>query len=164
MSPAVRLWSRARREATAIREAVRTAPRRTVVTESVLAGLVLLCSLAPVPLVPPAHPVSVALLGVWAALLVPARRMYPTLTVLCCVPLIAGDNVWAMVVVPCVVWSAVRRITPHGAPGQWSGRALPVPCSCRLPPNPSADSRRCRTWPSAPAWPRCSSCCPHCPA
>ncbi|WP_458083485.1 sensor histidine kinase [Streptomyces malaysiensis] len=112
MSPAVRLWSRARREATAIREAVRTAPRRTVVTESVLAGLVLLCSLAPVPLVPPAHPVSVALLGVWAALLVPARRMYPTLTVLCCVPLIAGDNVWAMVVVPCVVWSAVRRITP----------------------------------------------------
>ncbi|AGP58202.1 hypothetical protein M271_33940 [Streptomyces rapamycinicus NRRL 5491] len=99
-----------RREAAAVREAVRAAPRRTVVTESVLAGLVLLCSLASVPLIPPAHPVSVALLGVWAALLVPARRMYPTLTVLCCVPLIAGDNVWAAVVVPCVVWSAVRRI------------------------------------------------------
>lgn len=112
MSPAVRPWGRARREAAAIRKAVRTAPRRTVVTESVLAGLVLLCSLAPVPLIPPAHPVTVALLGVWAALLVPARRMYPALTVLGCVPLIAGDNVWAMVVVPCVVWSAVRRVTP----------------------------------------------------
>ncbi|MFJ4624565.1 sensor histidine kinase [Streptomyces sp. NPDC088812] len=81
-------------------------------TESVLAGLVLLCSLAPVPLIPPAHPVAVALLGAWAALLVPARRMYPALTVLGCVPVIAGNNVWAMVVVPCVVWSAVRRITP----------------------------------------------------
>ncbi|NGO14625.1 two-component sensor histidine kinase [Streptomyces sp. HC44] len=103
---------RARREAAAIREAVRTAPRRTVVTESVLAGLVLLCSLVPVPLIPPAHPVAVALLGVWAALLVPARRMYPALTVLGCVPVIAGNNVWAMVVVPCVAWSAVRRITP----------------------------------------------------
>ncbi|MFJ8138692.1 sensor histidine kinase [Streptomyces sp. NPDC096013] len=112
MSPAVRPCGRARREAAAIREAVRAAPRRTVVTESVLAGLVLLCSLAPVPLIPPAHPVAVALLGVWAALLVPARRMYPALTVLGCVPVIAGDNVWAMVVVPCVVWSAVRRIAP----------------------------------------------------
>ncbi|MGW6054932.1 sensor histidine kinase [Streptomyces sp. NPDC055189] len=101
-----------RREAAAIRDAVRAAPRRTVVTESVLTGLVLLCGLAPFPLVPPAHPVSAALLGVWAALLVPARRMYPALTVLCCVPVIAGDNVWATVVVPCVVWSAVRRITP----------------------------------------------------
>ncbi|MFD7431557.1 sensor histidine kinase [Streptomyces sp. NPDC059818] len=112
MSPAVRPCTRARREAAAIREAVRAAPRRTVVTECVLAGLVLLCSLAPVPLIPPAHPVAVALLGVWAALLVPARRMYPALTVLGCVPVIAGDNVWAMVVVPCVVWSAVRRIAP----------------------------------------------------
>ncbi|MFF5155766.1 histidine kinase [Streptomyces sp. NPDC000348] len=112
MSPAVRACGRARREAAAIREAVRAAPRRTVVTESVLAGLVLLCSLAPVPLIPPAHPVAVALLGVWAALLVPARRMYPALTVLGCVPVIAGNNVWAMAVVPCVVWSAVRRITP----------------------------------------------------
>ncbi|MGW5861245.1 sensor histidine kinase [Streptomyces sp. NPDC055239] len=112
MSPAVRPWRRMRREAAAIRDAVRAAPRRTVVTESVLAGLVLLCALAPFPLVPPAHPVTAALLGVWAALLVPARRMYPSLTVLCCVPVIAGDNVWAMVVVPCVVWSAVRRITP----------------------------------------------------
>ncbi|MGW0948880.1 sensor histidine kinase [Streptomyces sp. NPDC002623] len=112
MSPAVRPCSRARREVAAIREAVRAAPRRAVVTESVLAGLVLLCSLAPVPLIPPAHPVAVALLGVWAALLVPARRMYPALTVLGCVPVIAGNNVWAMVVVPCVVWSAVRRITP----------------------------------------------------
>ncbi|MEU8698832.1 histidine kinase [Streptomyces sp. NPDC048680] len=112
MSPAVRPCTRARREAAAIREAVRAAPRRTVVTESVFAGLVLLCSLAPVPLIPTAHPVTVALLGAWAALLVPARRMYPALTVLGCVPVIAGDNVWAMVVVPCVVWSAVRRITP----------------------------------------------------
>ncbi|OEV03727.1 histidine kinase [Streptomyces oceani] len=94
-----------------MREAVRAAPRRAVVTESVVAGLVLVCSLVPVPLMPPAHPVTVALLGVWAALLVPARRRYPALTVLGCVPLIAGDNVWATVVVPCVVWSAVRRIT-----------------------------------------------------
>ena len=112
MSPAVRPCRRARSEAAAIREAVRAAPRRTVITESVLAGLVLLCALAPFPLVPPAHPVTATLLGVWAALLVPARRMYPTLTVLCCVPLVAGDNAWAVVVVPCVVWSAVRRIAP----------------------------------------------------
>ncbi|HSX99630.1 MAG TPA: histidine kinase, partial [Streptomyces sp.] len=112
MSPAVRPCRRARREAAAIREAVRAAPRRTVVAESVLVGLVLLCSLAPVPLIPPAHPVAVALLGVWAALLVSARRMYPVLTVLGCVPVIAGNNVWAMLVLPCVVWSAVRRITP----------------------------------------------------
>lgn len=113
MSPAVRRsWRRMRREAAAIRDAVRGAPRRTVVTESVLTGVVLLFTLAPFPLIPPAHPVPAALLGVWAALLVPARRRYPSLTVLCCVPVIAGDNVWAAVVVPCVVWSATRRITP----------------------------------------------------
>lgn len=101
-----------RRETVAIRNAVRTAPRRTVVVESVLAGLVLLCSLVPLPLIPPAHPVGVAVIGVWTALLVPARRRYPALTVLGCMPVIAGENVWSTVVVPCVVWSAVRRITP----------------------------------------------------
>lgn len=113
MSPLARIRARARREAAAIREAVRAAPRRTVVTESVLAIVVLLCSLAPFPLIPPAHPVTAVLLGVWAALLVPARRMYPVLAVLGCVPLIAGNNVWSVVVVPCVVWSAVRRISPN---------------------------------------------------
>ncbi|WP_243869947.1 sensor histidine kinase [Streptomyces liangshanensis] len=112
MSTAVRPGARARREAAAIREAVRAAPPRTVAAESVLAGLVLLCSLAPVPLLPPAHPVAVTLLGAWVALLVPARRMYPALAVLGCVPVIAGNNVWAMVTVPWIVWSAVRRITP----------------------------------------------------
>lgn len=112
MNPAVRSWRRMRREAAAIRDAVRAAPRRTVVTESVLGGLVLLCALAPFPLFPPAHPVTAVLLGVWAALLVPARRRYPALTVLCCVPVVAGDNMWSVVVVPCVVWSAARRITP----------------------------------------------------
>ncbi|MBQ0865937.1 two-component sensor histidine kinase [Streptomyces sp. RK75] len=101
-----------RRETVAIRNAVRTAPRRTVVVESVLAGLVLLCSLVPLPLIPPAQPVGVAVIGVWTALLVPARRRYPALTVLGCMPVIAGENVWSTVVVPCVVWSAVRRITP----------------------------------------------------
>ncbi|MFZ3561644.1 sensor histidine kinase [Streptomyces sp. BH055] len=111
MSPVARpSWARIRREAAAIRNAVRAAPRRTVVIESVLAGLVLVCSLVPVPLIPPAHPVPVALVGVWAALLVPARRRYPTLAVLGCMPVLAGENVWATVVVPCVVWSAVRRI------------------------------------------------------
>ncbi|MFD7293070.1 sensor histidine kinase [Streptomyces sp. NPDC059897] len=111
MSPVTRpSWARVRREAAAIRNAVRAAPRRTVVIESVLAGLVLVCSLVPVPLIPPAHPVPVALVGVWAALLVPARRRYPTLAVLGCMPVLAGENVWATVVVPCVVWSAVRRI------------------------------------------------------
>ncbi len=112
MIPALRPWRRMRREATAIQDAVRAAPRRTVVAESVLAGLVLLWTLAPFPLVPPVHPVSSALLGVWAALLVPARRMYPALAVLGCVPLMAGDNMWATMVVPCVVWSATRRIAP----------------------------------------------------
>ncbi|MGW7520277.1 sensor histidine kinase [Streptomyces sp. NPDC054796] len=101
-----------RGETVAIREAVRGTPRRTVVTESVLAGLVLLCSLVPVPLTPAPHPVTATLLGVWTALLVPARRMYPALTVLGCVPVAAGDNVWAAAVVPYVVWSAVRRIVP----------------------------------------------------
>ncbi|WP_245225603.1 histidine kinase [Streptomyces smyrnaeus] len=112
MSPAARLWKRMRRETTAVRNAMRTAPRRTVVIESVLAGLVLLCSLVPLPLIPSAHPVGVAVMGVWTALLVPARRRYPALTVLGCMPVIAGENVWSTVVVPCVVWSAVRRITP----------------------------------------------------
>ncbi|MFI6694603.1 sensor histidine kinase [Streptomyces sp. NPDC050433] len=112
MSPAVRPWRRVRREAAAIRDAVRAAPRRTVVTESVLVGLVLLCSLTPISLIPPAHPVPTALLGVWVALLVPARRVYPALTILCCVPVVAGENVWATVVAPCVVWSAARRIAP----------------------------------------------------
>lgn len=111
MSPVTRpSWARIRREAAAIRSAVRAAPRRTVVIESVLAGLVLVCSLVPLPLLPPAHPVPVVLVGVWAALLVPARRRYPTLAVLGCMPVLAGENVWATVVVPCVVWSAVRRI------------------------------------------------------
>ncbi|EGX56659.1 two component sensor kinase [Streptomyces zinciresistens K42] len=108
----MRAYARARREALAIREAVRAAPRRTVVTESVLTGLVLVCSLAPVALIAPARPVAVVLLGVFAALLVPARRRYPALTVLGCVLVIAGNNVWAMVVVPCLVWSAARRVTP----------------------------------------------------
>ncbi|RII12032.1 Sensor histidine kinase DesK [Streptomyces sp. YIM 130001] len=112
MSPAGRLWRRIRREAAAVREAVRAAPRRTVVAESVLAGLVLVCTVAPFPLVPPVHPVAAALLGVWAALLVPARRVYPALAVVGCVPLVAGENMWATVVVPCVVWSATRRIAP----------------------------------------------------
>lgn len=112
MSQAVRAWRRTRREAVAIRDTVRAAPRRTVVTESVWAGLALLCTLAPTLLIPPAHPVTAALLGVWAALLVPARRVYPALAILCCVPVVAGDNVWAVVVVPCVVWSAARRIAP----------------------------------------------------
>ncbi|MFZ3566373.1 sensor histidine kinase [Streptomyces sp. BH097] len=112
MGPVTRpSWARIRREAAAIRDAVRAAPRRTVVIESLLAGLVLVCSLVPVPLIPPAHPVPVALVGVWAALLVPARRRYPTLVVLGCMPVLAGENVWATVVVPCVVWSAVRRIS-----------------------------------------------------
>ncbi|MEU9558174.1 sensor histidine kinase [Streptomyces fumanus] len=112
MNPAVRAGRRLRREVAAVREAVRGAPRRTVVTESVLTGLVLLCSLAPVPLVPPSHPVASVLLGMWTALLVPARRRYPSLAVLGCVPVVAGENVWATVAVPYVVWSAVRRITP----------------------------------------------------
>ncbi|MFI6950276.1 sensor histidine kinase [Streptomyces sp. NPDC050422] len=112
MSQAVQPWRRMRREAAALRDAVRAAPRRTVVTESVWAALALLCALAPIWLIPPAHPVMAALLGVWAVLLVPARRVYPALAVLCCVPVVAGANVWAVVVVPCVVWSAARRIAP----------------------------------------------------
>ncbi|TXS41920.1 hypothetical protein [Streptomyces sp. OR43] len=112
MIAATQAWRGISREATAIRDAVRSAPRRTVAVESVLAGLALLCALAPLPLVPPPHPVMAALLGVWAALLVPARRIHPALTVLCCVPVVAGDNVWAMAVVPWVVWSAARRIAP----------------------------------------------------
>ncbi|MCI3223787.1 two-component sensor histidine kinase [Streptomyces sp. NP-1717] len=112
MRPAARPWRRMCREAAAIRDEVRAAPRRTVVTESVLVGLVLLCSLTPISLIPPAHPVPTALLGVWVALLVPARRVYPALTILGCLPVIAGENVWAMAVAPCLVWSAARRIAP----------------------------------------------------
>ncbi|MFI6937690.1 sensor histidine kinase [Streptomyces sp. NPDC050418] len=89
---------------------MRTAPGRTVANEVVLACLVLLCSLAPLPLLPPAHPVPGVLVGVWAALLVPARRRYPAFAVLGCIPVLAGENVWATAVVPWVVWSAARRI------------------------------------------------------
>lgn len=110
MSTVSRPWMRMRVEGAAIRKAVRAAPRRTKVIESALVGLVAVGSLVPVPLIPPAHPLPVVLLGLWAALLVPARHMYPTLAVLGCMPVVAGENVWATAVVPCVVWSATRRI------------------------------------------------------
>ncbi|MFI6279919.1 sensor histidine kinase [Streptomyces sp. NPDC050988] len=103
---------RLRREAAEIRAAVRAAPRRTVVAESLLCALAAAFGLIPLLLIPPDRPVLAVLEALWATLLVPARRGRPVAAVLGAFPLLMGANVWVLAVVPLIVLSATRRIAP----------------------------------------------------
>lgn len=64
---------------------------------------------------------SAVLQGVWAALIVPARRVRPVAAVLCTALLLVGANVWTLAVVPLVVLSATRRIAPPRRAWQVAG-------------------------------------------
>ncbi|MFD3310909.1 sensor histidine kinase [Streptomyces sp. NPDC058694] len=101
-----------RREAAEIRAAVRAAPRRTVVAESLVCALAATFGLLPLLLIPPDRPVLAVLEALWATLLVAARRGRPVAAVLGTFPLPAGANVWVLAVVPLIVLSATRRIAP----------------------------------------------------
>ncbi|WP_328782947.1 histidine kinase [Streptomyces canus] len=92
--------------------AVQAAERRTVVVESVVCALAAAFCLAPLLLAPPHRPASAVLEALWAALLVPARRGRPIAAILGSAPLVVGDNVWTLAVVPLVVLSATRRVAP----------------------------------------------------
>ncbi|MEK8143979.1 hypothetical protein NKH18_24775 [Streptomyces sp. M10(2022)] len=150
MSPAARPWRRMCGEAAAIRDAVRAMSRRTVVTESVLAGLVLLCALAPIALIPPAHPVTAVLVGCWRRCSCPRGGVAGPRGAVLRAGGRRGQRVGGG-------GGAVRRVVrraPHRSRTArlgWLGRAPPAPCSRRWPPSPSADSRRCRTWLPTPA-------------
>ncbi|MEU1941260.1 histidine kinase [Streptomyces sp. NPDC020125] len=101
-----------RREAVESWAAMRAAERRTVVGEVLVCALATAFCLLPLLLAPPERPTAV-LEGVWAALIVPARRVRPVAAVRCASLLLVGDNVWTLAVVPLVVLSATRRIAPQ---------------------------------------------------
>ncbi|MFS8203420.1 sensor histidine kinase [Streptomyces sp. CWNU-52B] len=92
--------------------AVRAAPRRTVRVEALLCASTMALGLLPLPLVPPDRPVLAVCEALWATVLVAARRGRPVAAVLGVAPLLLGVNVWMMAVVPLIVLSATRRITP----------------------------------------------------
>ncbi|ASQ97872.1 histidine kinase [Streptomyces sp. 11-1-2] len=92
--------------------AVRAAERRTVVVETLVCALAAAFGLVPLLLAPPERPVWAVLEALWAALLVPARRVRPVAAVLGTSLLVVGDNVWTLAVAPLVVLSATRRIAP----------------------------------------------------
>ncbi|MFJ1643865.1 sensor histidine kinase [Streptomyces sp. NPDC088258] len=100
------------REARAALAAVRGAPRRTRVFEAAVCLLTAAAGLLPLLFVPPGRPVLAVAEACWAALLVPARRRWPAGVVLGAVPLLAGDNVWSLSLLPLTVLFATRRITP----------------------------------------------------
>ncbi|MFF4228759.1 histidine kinase [Streptomyces sp. NPDC001820] len=102
-----------RREAVESWAAMRAAERRTVVVEALVFALATAFCLLPLLLAPPERPASAVLEGVWAALIVPARRVRPVAAVLCASLLLVGHNVWTLAVVPLVVLSATRRIAPQ---------------------------------------------------
>ncbi|WP_128375113.1 sensor histidine kinase [Streptomyces cavernae] len=103
---------RLRREVAEGWAAVRGAERRTVVVEALFCALAAAFCLVPLLLVPPHRPVSAVAEALWAVLLVPARRGRPVAAVVGSAPLVVGDNVWTLAVVPLVVLSATRRIAP----------------------------------------------------
>ncbi|NEC88370.1 two-component sensor histidine kinase [Streptomyces sp. SID12501] len=96
---------------------------RTVVAEALVCALVAAFCLLPLLLAPPERPVSAVLEGVWAALIVPARRGRPVAAVLCASLLLVGANVWTLAVVPLIVLSATRRIAPTRRVWQAAGVA-----------------------------------------
>lgn len=103
---------RLRHEAAAVRAAARAVPRRTVVAEALVCALAAGFGLIPLLLVPPERPALAVLEALWATLLVPARRGRPVAAILCASPLLVGENVWTLAVVPLIVLSATRRIAP----------------------------------------------------
>ncbi|WP_078651287.1 sensor histidine kinase [Streptomyces xylophagus] len=130
LGPSVRLGrtltgalGRVRNEAVESWAAVRAAERRTVVVEALACALAAAFCLLPLLSAPPERPVSAVLEGIWAALLVPARRVRPVATVLCTSLLLVGHNVWTLAVVPLVVLSATRRIAPSRRAWQVAGVA-----------------------------------------
>lgn len=100
------------REAVECLAAVRAAPPRTVVAESLTCLVAAVVGLLPLLIVEQEQPVLVALAALWVVLLVPARRRRPVATVLGTVPLIAGPSLGAVLMVPLIVGSATRRIHP----------------------------------------------------
>jgi signal transduction histidine kinase len=103
---------RVRRETAGSWAAVCAAERRTVVVEALICASAAVFCLFPLLSAPPERPVSAVLEGIWAALLVPARRGRPVAAVMCTAPLLVGANVWTLAVVPLIVLSATRRIAP----------------------------------------------------
>ncbi|MFJ1805152.1 MULTISPECIES: sensor histidine kinase [unclassified Streptomyces] len=103
--------------------AVRAAERRTVVVESLVCALTAAFCLTPLLLAPPHRPASAVLEALWATLLVPARRGRPIAAILGSAPLVVGDNVWTLAVVPLVVLSATRRVAPPRRAWQFVGVA-----------------------------------------
>jgi signal transduction histidine kinase len=112
-----------RREAAESWAAVRAAERRTVVVEALVCALAAAFCLLPLLLAPPERPVSAVLEGVWAALIVHARRGRPVAAVVCASLLLVGANVWTLAVVPLIVLSATRRIAPPRRAWQAAGKA-----------------------------------------
>jgi signal transduction histidine kinase len=112
-----------RREAAESWAAVRAAERRTVVVEALVCALAAAFCLLPLLLAPPERLASAVLEGVWAALIVPARRGRPVTAVVCASLLLVGANIWTLAVVPLIVLSATRRIAPPRRAWQVAGVA-----------------------------------------
>ncbi|MCX4854011.1 hypothetical protein [Streptomyces canus] len=100
---------------------MRAAERRTVVVEALVCCPVAAFCLLPLLSAPPERLASAVLEGVWAALIVPVRRVRPVAGVLCTALLLVGANVWTLAVVPLVVLSATRRIAPPRRAWQIAG-------------------------------------------
>ncbi|GAA4863397.1 sensor histidine kinase [Saccharopolyspora cebuensis] len=102
------------REAREVRGAVRSAPRRVLVTELALALAVLLLGLVPMPApeLSTGQLVGAAALACWTALLVPARRRWPSATLLATAPVFAFHNVWVQAALPAITFAVARRIAP----------------------------------------------------
>lgn len=115
-----------RREAADGWAAARAAERRTVVVEALVCALTAAFCLLPLLLAPPERPASAVLEGVWAALIVPARRGRPAAAVVCASLLLVGANVWTLAVVPLIVLSATRRIAPPRRAWRVAGMACAV--------------------------------------
>lgn len=131
-----RAWARARsgtahavrsvrREAAGAWPAVRRAPRRTVVAETLAVVVTAALGLVPLLLIRPERPVLAVLEALYAACLMPLRRYRPVQAVLGTGPLLVGPNVWVMAVVPLIVLSATRRI----APPRRAWRAAGIACA-----------------------------------
>ncbi|MFI6937150.1 histidine kinase [Streptomyces sp. NPDC050287] len=103
--------------------AVRAAERRTVVGEALVCVLAAAFCLLPLLTAPPERLASAVLEGVWAALIIPARRGRPVAAVVCASLLVVGTNIWTLAVVPLIVLSATRRIAPPRRAWQVAGVA-----------------------------------------
>jgi signal transduction histidine kinase len=115
VSPLVeRVRSAVAHEVGEVRVAVRSAARYVVVGELAIFLVVLAIGFLPLPmsLLSPSHVAVTAASACWAALLVPARRRWPVMTLLATAPVFAGNNIWALATLPAITFSVARRITP----------------------------------------------------